>query len=480
MKLNALEETLKEFMGISQIPRPSHHEERIGQYLVAWAKEHGLAVEQDEIGDVIIDKPASPGHADAPRVIVQAHMDMVCVVAGGIDHDPLNDPIKVINDGKVLKAVGTSLGADDGIGVALGLYLLKDDSLIHGPLRAIFTVNEEDGMSSIAMPMKYLDADYLINLDWEWLGSLCYSACGGNSFDFSHKAQWVSTESTDCGIKVGFNGLLGGHCSVDINLNRANALVFLATALCRLREAGIPFHIADFHGGQARNAIPSQSEAIIAVPQGRVNDAKAVFACYEKSFAKDFSSIETNYEFVVRDVPVPAKVLTDAIGNALLTLLTTLPCKVNTMSSSVITLTESSQNLGTLTVTDTEILLKGKNHCLVPYRSQELLRTSRLIAGLVGFEFKMRAHYPAWVGNPSSKLIGQACDVYKEITDIDMVVEPIHGGLECCAFFDKNPNLDMIAIGPSLSNVHSPDETCDIESVRVTAELLIKLLERLV
>lgn len=167
MKTNALDITLKEFIAIAAIPRPSHHEERIGAYLVEWAKKRGLAVEQDVIGDVIIDKPAASGHENAPRVIIQAHMDMVCVAAEGVAFDPLNDPIKVVNDGKTLWAQGTSLGADDGIGVALALYLLEDDTLVHGPLRVILTVNEEDGMSSIAMPEKYLDGAYLINLDWE-------------------------------------------------------------------------------------------------------------------------------------------------------------------------------------------------------------------------------------------------------------------------------------------------------------------------
>ena len=169
---------LQEFYRIAEIPRPSHHEEKIGDYLMHWAGSHGLSAVRDELGDVIIDKPASAGYEKAPKVILQAHMDMVCVAAEGVHFDPLNDPIKIINDGKMLRADGTSLGADDGIGMALCLYILQDTTLRHGPLRVIITVNEEDGMASVDMPAEYLDGDYLINLDWEWLGSLCNSAAG--------------------------------------------------------------------------------------------------------------------------------------------------------------------------------------------------------------------------------------------------------------------------------------------------------------
>lgn len=479
MKSNALDITLKEFMGISQIPRPSHHEERIGQYLVNWANEHGLAVEQDQIGDVIIDKPATPGHDAAPRVIIQAHMDMVCVAAEGVKFDPLNDPIKVINDGKVLKAEGTSLGADDGIGVALALYLLQDNTLVHGPLRVIITVNEEDGMSSIAIHEKYLDADYLINLDWEWLGSLCNSAAGGDFIRFSHRTEWLPAQAGDCGIKIELKGLQGGHSGVGINLGRANALVCLATALCRLTEAGIPFGIADFHGGQAKNAIPAQGEVVIAIPQEKIEDTKAVLDNYEKDFVTAFGIIEPEYKFVVSEIPAPEKVLADSIGAALLSLLTTLPNNVNTMSPFVTTLTESSQNLGYLAMDDVEIVLEAMERSCVAYRAEEILRASQLIGELLGFEYTLIDHVPAWAVNPRSKLVPLSCEVYKEITGNDMVVEPVHGGLECGAFFEKNSHLDMIAIGPSLTDVHSPEETCDIESVRVTSDLIIRILEKL-
>ena len=189
-KNKALDIVLSEFLELAKVPRPSHHEERVSEYLFQWAKSHGLAVEKDNMNEIIIDKPASPGCENVPRVIFQAHMDMVCVCEEGVIYDPMTDPIKVINDGVTLTADGTSLGADDGIGVAMCLYLLQDDTLRHGPIRAIFTTKEEDGMDSIAIDPKYLDGGYLVNLDWETLGSLCNSCAGGDFFNYSHKAEW--------------------------------------------------------------------------------------------------------------------------------------------------------------------------------------------------------------------------------------------------------------------------------------------------
>lgn len=479
MKTEALDIILKEFLTLAKISRPSHHEEAVGAYLVDWAKSHGLSVAQDAIGDVIIDKPAMAGYEDAERVIIQAHMDMVCVAAEGVIYDPLKDPIKVINDGKTLRAEGTSLGADDGIGVALALYLLQDNTLKHGPLRVIFTVNEEDGMSSIDMPASYLDGKYLINLDWEWLGSLCNSAAGGDFLCITKTPQWDRVDSSQVGIKVELKGLRGGHSGVGINLGRANALVCMATALYRLLEAGVPVRIADFHGGQAKNAIPAYAAATIVVPAEFEAKAKELLAKYEKDFLTAFGNIEADYNFVVEGSSAEC-VLTDKIGKDLLTLLLTLPNNINTMSPFVTTLTESSQNLGLLKMDKSRITLEAMERSCVAYRAEEILRASKLIAEALGFEFAAGDHVPAWAVNPHSKLVPIACDVYKELTGQEMVVEPVHGGLECGAFFEKNANLDMIAIGPSLTAVHSPEESCDIESVRITAELLVQILEKLV
>jgi dipeptidase D len=474
---HAWETILREFLEIAQIPRPSHHEEKIAAYLLQWAKDHGLSAVQDELGDVIMEKEASAGYENAPRVILQAHMDMVCVAADGMDFDPLNDPIRVVNDGKTLRAVGTSLGADDGIGVAICLYILEEKSLHHGPIRAIFTVDEEDGMDSCDMNPKYLDGAYLINLDWESLGSLCNSSAGCDFLTFTRSADWEPSNIGQEALKIQLKGLLGGHSGVDINKGRANALVSLAAGLHALTET--PFQLADFHGGQAKNAIPAFAEATITVPKGQAEQVRLAFQKVEKNFRSGFGDIETGYSWAVESVPLPDKVLGAKAAKNLLDLLMILPNNVHTMSPFVPSLTESSQNLGVLALEGETIVLSGLERSCAAYRREEILRANRLAAAALDFQFIQGDHAPAWALNPKSRLTSITCETYKKITGNDMVVEPVHGGLECGAFSEKNPALDMIAIGPTLQNVHSAKESCDLESVRITAELVAAVLEKL-
>ena len=470
---------LQEFLKIAEIPRPSHHEERIGAYLVDWARANGLAVTQDELGDVIMEKPASSGAEAAPRVILQAHMDMVCVAAEGVVYNPLTDPIKVVNDGRALRAEGTSLGADDGIGIALCQQLLKDDSLRHGPMRVIVTVNEEDGMDSIGLSPQYLDGGFLINLDWESLGSLCNSAAG---CDFAEIRREASMERLPAGwtaLAVTLKGLQGGHSGVGINLGRANALVCMATFLSRLMEKGVPLRLVSFCGGQAKNAIPASAQAVIAFPDEQRSAVSEAFDAYKKDFADAFGPIEGTAELFCQDCEPVADALDQASARALLELLAALPNGVNTMSPFAQGLVESSQNLGTLTAADGQIRLEIMARSCVAYRAEELLRASRLLAERFGFTYTQGDHAPAWAVRPGSRLVPIACEAYRELTGREMVVEPVHGGLECGAFYEKNPRLDMIAIGPTLTDVHSPDETCDIESVSTTYQLLVRILHKL-
>ena len=470
---------LQEFYRIAEIPRPSHHEEKIGDYLMHWAGSHGLSAVRDELGDVIIDKPASAGYEKAPKLILQAHMDMVCVAAEGVHFDPLNDPIKIINDGKTLRADGTSLGADDGIGMALCLYILQDTTLRHGPLRVIITVNEEDGMASVDMPAEYLDGDYLINLDWEWLGSLCNSAAGCDFIRFTRKTSREPAPTDYDTLKVTLKRLQGGHSGVGINLGRANALVCLASAFLRLAEADIPVRISAFSGGQAKNAIPASAQAEILVPKAETAKAVHLLEAYRQDFSIAFGEKEPAYQYTVEAAAPVKQALDGGTSLDLLKLLACLPNGVNTMSPFVPALVGSSQNLGLLTLEQDQIVLEAMERSCVNYRAEEILRASRLIGESLGFTYIQGDHAPAWGVNPRSRLVPLTCEVYKEITGQDMVVEPVHGGLECGAFFEKNPHLDMIAIGPSLTDVHSPDESCDIESIQVTAALITRILERL-
>ena len=437
-KDKALDIVLSEFLELAKVPRPSHHEERVSEYLFQWAKRHGLAVEKDNMNEIIIDKPASPGCENVPRVIFQAHMDMVCVCEEGVTYDPMNDPIKVINDGVTLTADGTSLGADDGIGVAMCLYLLQDDTLRHGPIRAIFTTNEEDGMDSMDIEPKYLDGDYLVNLDWETLGSLCNSCAGGDFFNYSHKAEW---EKPIVGCK---------------------ALTI------------------SFSGGQAKNAIPAFGTATVVLSAAEEDRAKAIIETFRGEFAEAFGNIEPDMVFTTAfGDTAPDRVLTGEIGYGMVGLMTTVPNNVHTMSPFIDGLVESSANLGVVSVDDDMVRFTVFARSSVAYHATQIGVICGALANSFGFTFDSEGHVPGWAVNPNSKLTHIACDAYKHLTGTDMIVEPVHAGVECGAFAEKNPHLDMISIGPTLVDVHTPNEVCKIEDVKITTELLIEILERI-
>lgn len=475
-----LDRILEEFSRIATIPRPSHHEKQIGAYLCDWAQRHNLPYILDELGNVIIDKPAAIGYERAPKVILQAHMDMVCVAEKGISYNPLKDAINVVNDGSFLFAEGTSLGADDGIGIAIALCLLSDESILHGPLRALFTVNEEDGMASGAIDPKYLDADYLINLDWEWLGSLCNSSAGGDFMAFTRKYKSMKADDTYSALKIELSGLLGGHSGVDIHKGRVNAIVCISRLLQRLSDEQIRYQLNDFHGGQARNAIPASAEATISVHPDSISEVYKTIKVYDNELKAAFGEIEPGMALrcTVPDER-PSSVIPKEDADALFDLILTLPNGVHTMSPYVGGLVESSQNLGRLEHTKGELRLAAMARSCVPYRANELLAISSAVARAQGFTYEQGEHSPAWAVNPKSKLTPLTCLIYKELTGNDMVVEPVHGALECGAFYEKNPHLDMIAIGPSLFDVHTPKERCDLHSVQVTNDLVIGILERL-
>ena len=475
-----LQNILDEFTQIAMIPRPSHHEEKIAAYLCGWAERHGLPCVQDELGNVIIDKPASPGCERAPKVILQAHMDMVCVAAAGVSYDPLKDPIRVKNDGTTLTAEGTSLGADDGIGIALILYLLSDCGVSHGPLRALFTVNEEDGMTSGAIDPKYLDGAYLINLDWEWLGSLCNSSAGGDFMAFSRNFERCPAMEDGAVLRVELADLLGGHSGVDIHRGRANALTCMAGLLLKMSEKHIAYQLLDFSGGQARNAIPASAGVSILVKRDCLPEAQEIIGDYGEALKAYYGEIETGLKFRWEaEEACTQDAVPDEAAAGLLRLILTLPNGVHTMSPYVAGLVESSQNLGLLETGPGYFRLSAMERSCSAYRAEELLAICKLLAETYGFVYQAGEHSPAWEVNPRSRLTPLACEVYRELTGDCMVVEPVHGALECGAFFEKNPNMDMIAIGPSLLHVHTPKETCDLRSVQVTAELIAGILRRI-
>ena len=470
-----IENIINEFLKLCEIPHPSHYEEAIGDYLCRWGESHALAVRRDDMGNVILDKPAAPGMEGAPITILQAHMDMVCVAEAGVSYDPKVDPIHVIRTESTLSADGTSLGADDGIGVAVALDILADSSLACGPIRAIFTVNEEDGMASMDMESEYLQGNYLINLDWEAQGSLCNSCAGGDFFRFVRAAEWQNVEDAYA-LRLKIDHLLGGHSGAEIHVGRTNAITALATALSLLRRKGFFFRVADFAGGQAPNAIPHSAEAVIVTDEEHFSTMKRELKTYAARWTESVGKAEPEAQFTVEKVASPGKVLSQSFSDDLLRLLTVAPNGIHTMSPYVSGLVESSSNIGLVKLSDTlEVSDFARSSSALAAEQLDLQCAS--VAAFCGFALYCDNRTPGWSVNPKSRLVPMACKAYRELTSEEMLVEPIHAGVECGAFALKNPKLDMISIGPTLRDVHTPQETCDIPSVGVTAELVRHILD---
>ena len=468
------------FLSLAAIPRKSHHEEAVSRFLHGWAESKGLSVCRDEAGNVIIDKPGTSGHENAPRTILQAHMDMVCVAEPGRAYDPLKDPIKVIHNGKTLTADGTSLGGDDGAGVAIAMSILEDREAVHGPVRAIFTVDEEDGMNGAnALDERHLDARYVINLDWEAFGSLCCSSAGSDMYALRRAAKWEPV-SDSAFFTLTLNGFEGGHSGAQIHLGRANAIRVAAQILRQAaQKADAELRVCAFKGGSAHNAVPSSSEAVAAVDNAHA-DAFLEAAGHEIDMELEKCGM-TDPHAVITIVRTEAtdQALGAAMSRDVLSILTEVHDGVNTWSKSIPGLVESSANTG---------LAELKPDCfefVIHQRSSEPEITEAMKkvflsqAKEYGFTLEILSSGPAWPVKPDSELVKLCEEEFMKLFGEDIRVEPVHAGLECGAWANKNPALDIISIGPDILDIHSPKETLILESVYNCDKLVRAMLRRI-
>lgn len=437
----------------------------------------GFTAERDAVGNVIYDVPAMAGYEELLLVVLQAHMDMVCVAAEGVDFDPLNDPIKPIVTDETITADGTSLGADDGIGVALSMCV-ADGLIAHGPIRVIYTVDEEDGMEGMfALDGKHVaDARYLINLDAEQSDSVIVSTASGILLSYSAALETEPVTGADKAYAVSIKGLLGGHSGVDIDKNRINATVNLAELIYALRAAGIELSVASLNGGSASNAIPALSTAVLTIRSEDADKLTAVAADWQEDMNIRYRASDPDLFVQVEETAMPEKVLTGDTLSALLGFITHILDGVNTMSPDVAGLVESSSNLGKFKA-DAEGLA-----AVVYLRSsdpdiQEILADIQTdLAEKRGYKVTRSKSADPWKFNPDSKLLELASTIYYELNGEEIHVESLHAGLECGTFAILNPELDMIAIGPDLHDVHSPKETCVLKGIPKSYRLLEKLL----
>lgn len=464
------------FLALCAIPHKSHHEEKISRYLYDRAVKKGLQAHRDEAGNVIVDKPGTPGCENAPLTILQGHMDMVVVWEDGVDFDPLNDPIQVVSDGRTMHARGTSLGGDDGVAIALAQAILEDDSLTHGPLRAIFTVDEEDGMSGAdRLDPRWLDGQYMINLDWEEAGSLCCSSAGGELYTFRFDPRWENAAGAAYAVRA--EGLNGGHSGAMIHLGRANAIRVVAALADEAAKAGIPARIASFTGGVAHNAIPSAAEMVLVIPP---KDASAFEALAEKAaavFQEKHGNTDPEGTLTIRKTVMPEKALTAACSAAFAAFLTRAHDGVNTMSAAIPTLVESSANLGMVYCSENELGCDIFQRSSSDEATAAMRRAYGKNADDLGCVMTVASSYPGWPVRQGSRLLNICTEAYKTLTGREMKVEPVHAGLECGNFFAKEPKLDIISIGPNIYDIHSPAETLDLDSVDELYDLVLNILK---
>ena len=511
-----LEGVLSEFEKLAEIPRPSKHEEKVSAYLYQHLITCGFEVTQDKFKNIIVEVPASEGKEDAPLTILQAHMDMVCVAEEGYDFDPLTSPIKLLRDEKFLTAEGTSLGADDGIGIAEIIYIAKNfskgkfENIPHGPLRLIFTVDEEQGMSGVKnIHNEHIDdAQFMINCDSEIFGEIVVGSAGNMYVNFSRQIDFVDVADLnlddlddelkaavehDIGkffddenfnldasklstaIKIQVSGLRGGHSGIDIDDARANAIKILAKVLSELNLNG-DIHLASINGGKAYNVIPNFAEAVIATSLN-LDDVKnfveEICAQVKKIFVD-----EENLTIDVEEVELPEKVFGAEDFEDLIDLLTMIHSGIYLTSSKDLKSVQASTNLSMIRTTD-KVEVKLMPRFNTEEIEKEFETLNKTLARLTNFDVEFGGLSPAWNFKPDGKLAKMAAEIFERQNKIPAQIKIIHAGLECSHFIVKNPELDIISIGTTNEFIHSTKEKLHLDTVTPHVNFIVETLKEI-
>ena len=454
------------FDEITKVPRPSRHEEQIRAFLLEFAAKHNLEAKTDKVGNVVMCKPATPGCENAPTVILQAHMDMVAEKNNDVQHDFLKDPIQTYIDGDWVKAKGTTLGADNGIGMAACMAALIDKDLVHGPLECLFTVNEEIGLEgAINLGEGMITGKILINLDSEDDGEIFVGCAGGidTTAVFSYHRS-VAPEHFHF-LKVSVSGLLGGHSGGDIHLGRANANKMIARFLWNLSQKH-EVAVCEFDGGNLRNAIPREAHALFGIhgeAKQTVVDALDQFA---KEITAEFAGIEPSVKFEIESVERPDYCIDSDTSLRLIRALYSAPHGVYSMSRDLPGLVETSTNLAAVKmIDDDKIKVTTSQRSSVESRKYDIAGQVEAHFQLAGAQVDHSDGYPGWAPNMKSPIMKIAAEAYEELFNVKPAIKAIHAGLECGLFLETHPELDMVSFGPTMTGVHSPDEQLNIPTV---------------
>ena len=465
------------FDEITKVPRPSKREDKIIEYLVDFAQKHSLEYQRDQIGNVVIRKAATAGYEALPTVILQSHMDMVCEKNSDTEHNFDTDPIRTkIVDGWV-KAEGTTLGADCGIGMAAALALLVDPTVEHGAVEALFTVDEETGLTgAFNLGEGMLTGKYLINLDSEDEGEIFIGCAGGVDtlahFDYSVETLPAGYEY----YRICISGLKGGHSGDDIDKGLGNANKIFASFLYDATRFGI--RVGMFDGGNLRNAIPREAYAVVAVPEHTALLFETALATYVSAVKAMYAPTEPNLKITLGEAAIQP-VIDEETQSALLAALVGLPNGVLAMSQTMKGLVETSTNLASVKFVDGKIVVTTSQRSSVERAKRDAMHSIEAVLELAGATVEHSDGYPGWTPNPSSSLLNSTIESYKGLFGVEPKVRAIHAGLECGLFLEKYPHLEMVSFGPTLRGVHSPDERLEIATVDKFWALLLDVLKRI-
>lgn len=467
----------KHFDAIRQIPRPSGDETAAAEYVISVAKKLGCDYEKDETGNVIVRKSASPGHENAKTVVLQSHLDMVCEKDSDKEFNFDTDAIQLVRDGEWLKADGTTLGADNGIGIAATLAIFEDDTLVHGPLEGLFTVDEERGLNgAMSVSNEWLKGRTMINLDSEELGVFSIGCAGGRDTNFTMHVHRTAPKG-DKALEIRLYGLRGGHSGIDIHEYRGNALKILNRLLYQVHKV-IPLELACFHGGDKHNAIPREAFAHVVIDSAKLNDFKSWFDKAISDVQTEFKPLEKNIAISIKEIEkTKHDVLATESQNKLFALLFALPHGPLTMSRTIENLVETSNNVAALKCETEAIKILTSSRSSNMKALEATMDKLVAIGGLVDAVVEQPPGYPGWMPNLDSEVLQVSLDAYKQVTGEEAQYEAIHAGLECGLIGEKFPGMDMISVGPTLKHPHSPDERVHIESVNVFYKHVLKMLE---
>ena len=468
------------FKEISKIPRGSGNEKEISDYLISFGKKLGLECIQDEALNVIIKKPASKGYENAPIVIIQGHMDMVCEKNGDKIHDFTKDPIQLVVDGDYIYADKTTLGGDDGIAVAYAMAILEDNTLEHPPLEVVITSDEEAGMSgALAIQPDFINGKIVLNVDSEEEGKLLVSCAGGIRTKSTLPIEWINKKSGTKEYKLEIKGLKGGHSGTDIHLEKGNSNKLMGRLLKEITKE-LDFNLVSINGGSKNNAIPREATAIVSINS---SDEKKLIELKTKvceDLKKEFSKKDSNLRVYLSDAESNVeKVFSDDTTAKVINLSYLYPNGVNTMSADIEGLTESSTNLGVVTTNENDVEYDSAVRSSVFSLREEIVERNKCVTEILGGTFTTNAGYPAWPYRADSKIRDICKEVYSKMYGKEVEIVAIHAGVECGILEEKLGDLDMISFGPDIIDIHTPNEHMSISSTRRCFEYLLEVLKEI-